>query len=236
MRIIFLDIDGVLNWTGTEDRYCGFIGLDPELIARFNRIIDAVPDAKIVISSTWRHAMAGSYGGYKTFKGLIKLLHDRGLKGTIIDKTPKRFSYVPRGSEIREWLEDNEGKYTSFVILDDDSDGMAGYTSAPYGEAPFTAQDLRPFHVLTNWSGDPNVKLDDGTDEPGGLQDRHIEAAIRVLLAPPLPEGWERHYRQDRHIAEAICTHGVGHPTLLLYEGDGIHGCDGCCKHLRGAA
>ncbi len=32
MRVVFLDVDGVLNCRSTEDRFHGFIGIDDELV------------------------------------------------------------------------------------------------------------------------------------------------------------------------------------------------------------
>lgn len=196
MKIIFLDVDGVLNWAGTEDRYPdkhGFIGLCSERIARLNKITDAHPDAKIVVSSTWRHAFTSK--GYQTFEELIELLKERGVKGEIIGKTPSRFSYVSRGGEIREWIMDHEeegGKLDAFVILDDSTEGMPGYVFERYdgkvnGEDAYsnqTMRDLTANHVVTHWTGDPNR---DG--EEGGLQDRHVELAIGVLNGN-LVKGW----------------------------------------------
>lgn len=48
---------------------------------------------------------------------------------------------------------------------------------------------------------------------------------------------WKTHWREDRHLMERICPHGVGHPdpdhiNHLLIEKqtiESIHGCDGCC-------
>lgn len=56
--MIFLDIDGVLNCAETAQRHRGVIGIDPYLVAIFNRIIFAT-EAKIVISSSWRHSSKG---------------------------------------------------------------------------------------------------------------------------------------------------------------------------------
>lgn len=172
MKIIFLDIDGVLNWAGTEDRINGFIGLCPIRIQRFNRIIDAHPDAKIVISSTWRKS--GLFGAYEGFEGLVKLLAERGVKGEIIGHTPIRFSYASRGNEIRDWLNSNATDQDhDFIVLDDSTDGMDGF-------------DLRHRQVQTYWEG---VLLDQGRDEPyaseeGGLSDRDIDQAIKMLEKP----------------------------------------------------
>lgn len=49
---------------------------------------------------------------------------------------------------------------------------------------------------------------------------------------------WPLNWRGDRHLAERICPHGIGHPDpdhmarvkRLIGVADGIHGCDGCCR------
>jgi hypothetical protein len=197
MKVIFLDIDGVLNWAGTEDRINGFIGLCSERIQRLNAITDAHPDAKIVVSSTWRKSFFP--GGYKDFDGLVQLLHDRGVKAEIIDYTPWRFSYQPRGAEIREWIEDwrqeNPGQELVYVVLDDDTDGMEGYTTKPTRfddpetfEA-YTAEDLRPRHVVSTWDGTPiaGASYNEVTHEEGGLQQSHVDLAIAVLSGATVP-------------------------------------------------
>lgn len=43
-----------------------------------------------------------------------------------------------------------------------------------------------------------------------------------------------QHWRGDRGLMERICPHGIGHPDpddpkLITDDGEGIHGCDGCC-------
>ena len=40
---------------------------------------------------------------------------------------------------------------------------------------------------------------------------------------------WHQHWREDRHIIERICPHGVGHPDPDEINTDKTHGCDGCC-------
>jgi len=175
MKIVFTDIDGVLNWCGTEDRIEGFYGLCPERIQRLNHIFDAHPDAKIVISSTWRRT---SFLGYPDFRGLKALLAQRGVRGEIIDMTPIRPIYQTRGAEIKDWLEQNKHLLPTFVILDDDTSGMGPDLSWREGteNTNHWGDDLRPFHVVTHWTGDPNVE-----GEEGGLLDKHIDQAIKVL-------------------------------------------------------
>lgn len=48
---------------------------------------------------------------------------------------------------------------------------------------------------------------------------------------------WPTHWRQDRHLMERICQHGIGHPDPdhinFLPKAqraiESMHGCDGCC-------
>lgn len=54
---------------------------------------------------------------------------------------------------------------------------------------------------------------------------------------------WRQNWRDDRGLMERICPHGIGHPdpddiahkyrTLgeAVAIAEGIHGCDGCCRH-----
>lgn len=199
MKIIFLDIDGVLNWRGSDRIHDvdGFIGLDPANVASFNRIIDAHPDAKIVISSSWRHC-SPFQKAYQDFEGLKKLLADRGVRGEIIDHTPIFFSHRARGDEIRAWLtkfrETHKDPF-EYVVLDDDRQGMAPFvqsrqkhgweTDEEHAErlAGPLEEDLRLRHVVTSFEGYPVRTMYGGgyECEPGGLRDRDADLAIRIL-------------------------------------------------------
>ena len=128
MKIIFLDIDGVLNSVDSCERAGkNFFSdnPDPEHIKWLNFIIEQT-GAKIVISSTWRK--------HCTYLSLWRLLDAFGFKGTIIGATPETNDI--RGNEIRCWIDrytngrdwrltktdDKLDPIESFVILDDDSD------------------------------------------------------------------------------------------------------------------
>ena len=129
MKIIFLDIDGVLNTRNTLKRdskmeypHCFFA---KELVSNLNKITDKT-GAKIVLSSSWRIG--------KTVEQLQDLFEQVGITGELIDKTPKlRFENssctVPRGDEIRHWVQHNKGilgtnilNWKDYVIIDDESD------------------------------------------------------------------------------------------------------------------
>lgn len=163
MKIIFLDIDGVMNCRATIVRADRITAdgtsdgwheqhIDPEMTARLNTLIERT-EAKIVISSSWRAL-------YST-RQIREILHRRGFKypEVIIDSTP-RFREGERGDEIEAWMNgmygrvcmgDRSALVDQIVILDDDSD-MAS---------------LRSYLIQTSFET--------------GLQDHHVEAACAIL-------------------------------------------------------
>jgi hypothetical protein len=122
MKIIFLDIDGVLNsmnglyLRGGQSR----MDLYTEHMQVLRWILDRT-DARIVVSSTWRMG--------RTVEELKQLFYNYGLQSRfIIDKTPY-LSGQERGDEIGEWLQMTSHEIESYVIIDDDAD-MNIYTPA----------------------------------------------------------------------------------------------------------
>jgi len=121
-KIIFLDVDGVLNfwdcWLGSTPNVLRgkskTLVLSIDAINQLNRIIKET-GAKIVISSTWRK-----------FKDHYNFLLESPIEGEIIGETPDLLydcsRKTSRGLEIKEWLENEYGEKCKFVILDDDDD------------------------------------------------------------------------------------------------------------------
>lgn len=118
-KLLFLDIDGVLNSTQSAHYYMrlkqqAYEEFCPIAVSNLNYIIDKIPDLKIVISSSWRIG--------KDFEHLKTVLHSLGVNvKPIIDMTPIVFS-GDRGHEISMWLEVNVRQGCKMVILDDDND------------------------------------------------------------------------------------------------------------------
>lgn len=113
MKVIFLDIDGVLNCRQTIERWDGFIGIDPVLVKNFLRIIDET-GAKVVLSSTWRRD-----------QNWRDVMRKNGLTCKFLGRT--NISYVPkRGTQIKEWLDECKKTIDKYVILDDDTDMLPG--------------------------------------------------------------------------------------------------------------
>jgi len=120
LKIIFLDIDGVLVIPQSFiDRPKGQREKGhPSCIEALNRITVAT-GAKIVVSSCWRLGTPGIE--------LRELLASWGVTGKVIGKTPvhkitqSTTEFPRRESEIKEWL-DGDRDVDAFVILDDDND------------------------------------------------------------------------------------------------------------------
>ena len=157
MKIVFLDIDGVLNHSSTRHVVSPTssellsIPIEPKCMERLNRLI-AETGAKIVISSSWRL--------FARWEDLGPALVRHGLVGDVIGETPDlpnnntwlanwkarhgkafEFDRLERGWEIAEWIAAHP-EVTAFVILDDCSDMDA----------------LKPWLVLTHPC--------DGLDDP----------------------------------------------------------------------
>ena len=133
MKIIFLDVDGVLNYTQwyVSDRNPGNLNgqegdIDPECIERVMRIVKET-GAKVVITSDWRISWGGT----------LDRLERMGLpRDVVIDKTPfawgndmslKQYmlddidDIYSRGNEVNLWLKEHPD-CTNYTILDDRTD------------------------------------------------------------------------------------------------------------------
>ena len=133
MKVIFLDVDGVLN---SEQFYrkrghpdyrfedeppypvCEF---DPKAVDLLNQLIKDT-ESKLVISSTWRIG--------RTLEELQKLCDVTGIVGEVIGRTGSLNSKEERqscgkfvrGTEIKNWLDESKKPIEKYIIIDDDND------------------------------------------------------------------------------------------------------------------
>jgi hypothetical protein len=108
MKVIFLDIDGVLNSANTPNpRKFPYI-VDPKLLKRFKRLLQRT-GAKVVLSSTWRYDPAGIFSAKHWGIPFIDVIPDM----------PKR----PRRDEVLAWLKAHP-KVKRFVVIDDEDDEL----------------------------------------------------------------------------------------------------------------
>lgn len=133
MKVLFLDIDGVLNdHTWLPEVLCGQIHGD--CVFELNRVLRAT-DARLVVSSAWRYLM---YRGEMNLQGLEWLLRSHGvLAGRLVGITRRdtmvRGPYSgklgewplddERGLQIADWLKasaDPAARYDSFIKVGDE--------------------------------------------------------------------------------------------------------------------
>ena len=107
MKIIFLDIDGVLNCDGTSNPRKFPYVVDPILLHRFNHLLTRTA-AQVVLSSSWRYDPAGLFSA--RFHGI-----------PFIDVTPD-LPHEPRRKEILAWL--RERPIERFAVIDDQDDEL----------------------------------------------------------------------------------------------------------------
>lgn len=136
-RILFLDFDGVLN----TDSYQALLRsqerpmwddhghlFDPEAVGNLKRILDADPDVRIVVESSWK---------VQGLDELRRMWEERGLPGELYDATPdifceelltvdlsipgsvRKVESLSKGREISAWLTRNCDQDCRYVILDD---------------------------------------------------------------------------------------------------------------------
>ena len=123
MKLIFLDIDGVLNYEGYE-RFTrsGTRFIDPVLIKRLKKIIDCT-GAKVVLSSTWRKGIYDMREGLADTVDALdakELLAELGRYGIEIYGVTPMCGLISRAEEIKRYLDSCEGEdIGQFVILDD---------------------------------------------------------------------------------------------------------------------
>ena len=178
-KVIFLDVDGVLN-TNKD----GSI-IEEKFVERLAKIVHAT-GAKIILSSSWRygyvrHIDETYHYHSEHVERLICTIRQYGLQ--IAGITPMLFQ-GPSGRpfEIRSWL-GNQANVKRFVILDDETFWVWNW--------------LGDFVVCTTHEGEDQVhtfKTPSGEKKEirhktyqYGLTDSDVEKAIEILNRPIVP-------------------------------------------------
>lgn len=118
MKIVFLDIDGVLNCEGSRSRCVGYRGIDDKKVENLAKIVKAT-GAEIVLISTWKDGWCKTD---KVYQGMMANYLDKKLKKqglTALDKTRDYIGerYLSRGEGILEYL--TRHQVENYVVLDD---------------------------------------------------------------------------------------------------------------------
>lgn len=157
-KIIFLDIDGVLNSVDYFEQVkdCkGYKEINLEKVKLLKEIVDRT-GAEIVLSSTWRDlGKRKDEPEHPMYTYLIDTLKAYGME--IIGHTP--YIGQDRPKEIKAWLDNQQDKDIRFVSLDDD----------------FSQQKYDEFGI-----GNCLVKTS-FYEKDGGLRREHVEQATGIL-------------------------------------------------------
>lgn len=158
IKLIFLDVDGVLNCSSTKDRCGRYVGIDSEKVVLLKRLVEKT-DARIILISTWKEwwykephlkdkqDILANY--------LDNKLEEQGLK--ISEKTDDYHSFG-RGDGIMEYLRKLSKlsvNVEKFVIFDDET---------------FDYKPTKLTRYLVRTSYDKN-----------GLKEKHIRKALEIL-------------------------------------------------------
>lgn len=174
MKLIFLDVDGVLNYAGWAERWGLFPRLDatvedlmawidPEKVALVNEIVRRT-GAKVILSSSTRTDVR---------MGIV--LQKRGLSAPLLDAIPilqwtleadGSIGMKTRADEVYEsWV---KHKPSTFVVLDDQDFGWDRLAERLLGPVPRPGEWVPEFFVKTYF-------------KTGGLQREHVERAVEIL-------------------------------------------------------
>lgn len=188
MKVIFLDIDGVLNgwdfpeyvkysiWSivsskKTKDfirtKLSRYVDIDKKRVKRLGKICKKT-GAKVVLSSSWRNGLIHHTGARyydsdrnRLFWNLIDKYHIE-----IIGKTPRLETSYKREDEIKAWLSEHENEIENYIILDDED------------------ADLQSFvcnHLVKTSHKDYEGYIACSERKWSGLAREHIKQAIKIL-------------------------------------------------------
>lgn len=121
MKIIFLDIDGVLNYRGCKARSAtGCLGIEEEKVKLLQDLVGRT-DACVILTSTWKTDWFRTQYIEDLPKDGQYLMRQLGeYRIFILDKTEDP-SWAQRGQGILDFIENSKYNVEQFVILDDES-------------------------------------------------------------------------------------------------------------------
>lgn len=128
MKIIFLDVDGVLNIM--SDSYRTFMKpygqhIEPHLVERLNWLIKQT-DASIVISSSWKSNMENLEKQMveQGFKYCDRVLGRTPFSGEMLDYIVSQSGY--RGFQIEEYIKEHLSPEDMYIVFDDEVSDICG--------------------------------------------------------------------------------------------------------------
>lgn len=177
MKIIFLDIDGVLNTQETfekihiEYQETGKrrIEIDTEKVEYLKEIVEET-GALLVLSSSWKIFFERKEGKIlpknNKYGELLNILKSYNL---FIYDTTYQGGYKTKEEEIKDWLKNK--KVDSFIIIDDEREGLGNLKENYLIKTKFSKTQM---------------------EEDLGLCKKHISKAIEMLNSKKLEKPMQR--------------------------------------------
>lgn len=156
MKVVFLDVDGVLNYSGCKEKFGQFLGVEDECVERLRKIVfSQSPPASIVLTSSWKELWDHHPINSKELDPMAKYLVDK-LKAHGMHLTARTEEKNPedRGMGIKAWIR-KVPEVESWVVLDDDF------------FPDYHKYEIEPHLVKTSFGV--------------GLTDKGVEKAIEIL-------------------------------------------------------
>lgn len=154
MKLIFLDVDGVLNYGGCKSRApSGCLGIEEEKVKLLRKIIDKT-GAIVILTSTWKTEWFPTAFISELPKDGRYLEEQLAKHNVFIRAKTEDLSWSQRGLGILDFINNWSEPVESFVIIDDES-------------FDFKNVGIKGKHVKTSFAD--------------GLLQRHVSQAIKVL-------------------------------------------------------
>lgn len=175
MKIVFLDIDGVLNGYNWRNRLVGAICVKVKPLRMLYRKWDLFgvrtlkvlklkyllwkTEAQVVLSSSWRFAWNTQDNDNPHILSLKRKFKWFNIE--VIGTTPRSATGI-RGDEIQEWLDNASYQVDNFVILDDETFDLSGFEA----------------HIVKTSS---DKMIEGYIPKTMGLKWKHVGQAVKIL-------------------------------------------------------
>ena len=154
MKLIFLDVDGVLNYGGCKSRApSGCLGIEEEKVKLLRKIIDKT-GAIVILTSTWKTEWFPTAFISELTKDGQYLEKELAKHNVFIRAKTEDPSWSQRGIGIIDFLNNWSEPVESFVIIDDES-------------FDFNKVGIKNRHVKTSFAD--------------GLLPDHVKQAVNIL-------------------------------------------------------
>ncbi len=122
IKVVFLDIDGVLNCQDTEETCCDYIGIDDTKVTLLKQIIDAT-GAIIILISSWKEGWTSNPNFKITQDELATYLDEKLAKQGLVIQSKTFDGNSNRGKGIIRFIDKQKEigiNIDKYIILDDE--------------------------------------------------------------------------------------------------------------------